>query len=104
MTKNETHRICSLEKAKQYEAFKNFEWEDLKDFKIMPQYIPKKVILKNYDEYNVKYTQYLKQIESKNQELHLDKESINLPAFNPKIPEEKRKQIVSIFFEPQERP
>ena len=34
----------------------------------MPQYIPKKVILKNYDEYNVKYTQYLKQIESKNQE------------------------------------
>lgn len=68
LTKNETHRICSLEKAKQYEAFKNFEWEDLKDFKIMPQYIPKKVILKNYDEYNVKYTQYLKQIESKNQE------------------------------------
>ena len=41
-------------------------------------------------------------MESKNQELHLDKESINLPAFNPKIPEEKRKQIVSIFFEPQE--
>ena len=41
-------------------------------------------------------------MESKNQELHLDKETINLPAFNAKIPEEKRKQIVSIFFEPQE--
>ena len=41
-------------------------------------------------------------MESKNTELHLDKESITLPAFNAKIPEEKRKQIVSIFFEPQE--
>ena len=68
LTKNETHRICSLEKAKQYEAFKNFEWEDLKEFKIVPEYIPKKVILKSYEEYNVKYLQYLRQNESKNQE------------------------------------
>ena len=30
-------------------------------------------------------------MESKNQELHLDKDSIFLPAFNPKIPEDKRK-------------
>ena len=66
LTKNETHRICSLEKAKQYEAFKNFEWEDLKEFKILPQYVPKKVILKSYEEYNVKYLNYLKQLESKN--------------------------------------
>ena len=41
-------------------------------------------------------------MESKNSELRLDKDSINLPAYNAKIPEEKRKQIVSIFFEPQE--
>ena len=41
-------------------------------------------------------------MESKNQELHLDKESLNLTAFNPKIPEEKRKQFVTISFEPQE--
>ena len=68
LTKNETHRICSLEKAKQYEALKNFEWEDLKEFKITPQYIPKKLILKNYEEYNVKYLQYLRQEESKNQD------------------------------------
>ena len=68
LTKNETHRICSLEKAKQYEAFKDFEWEDLRDFKILPQYIPKKVILKSYEEYDTKYLQYLNQMESKNQE------------------------------------
>ena len=68
LTKNETHRICSLEKAKQYEAFKDFDWEDLKDFKIIPQYIPKKVILKSYEEYNVKYLQHLRQLESKIQE------------------------------------
>ena len=68
LTKNETHRICSLEKAKTYEAFKNFEWEDLKEFKILPQYIPKKVILKNFEEYNVKYLQYLRQLESKKEE------------------------------------
>ena len=41
-------------------------------------------------------------MESKNQELHLDKDSIFLPAFNPKIPEDKRKQIVTISFEPNE--
>ena len=68
LTKNETNRICSLEKAKQYEAFKDFELDDLKEFKILPQYVPKKVILKSYDEYNVKYLHYLKQLESKNQE------------------------------------
>ena len=68
LTKNETHRICSLEKAKQYAAFKDFEWEDLRDFKILPQYIPKKVILKSYEEYDTKYLQYLNQMESKNQE------------------------------------
>ena len=41
-------------------------------------------------------------LESKNQELHLDREQINLPAFNAKIPEEKRKQCVTISFEPTE--
>ena len=68
LTKNETHRICSLEKAKQYEAFKHFEWEDLKEFKMLPDYIPKKVILKSFEEYNFKYLQYLRNMESKNQE------------------------------------
>ena len=68
LTKNETHRICSLEKAKQYDAFKDFDWEGLKEFKILPQYIPKKVILKSYEEYDVKYLEYLKQLESQSQE------------------------------------
>ena len=68
LTKNEAHRICSLEKAKQYEAFRNFDWESLKEFKILPQYVPKKIVLKNYEDYNVKYLDYLKQNVPKNQE------------------------------------
>ena len=68
LTKNEAHRICSLEKAKQYEAFRNFDWENLKEFKILPQYVPKKIVLKNYEDYNVKYLDYLKQNVPKNQE------------------------------------
>ena len=68
LTKNETHRICSLEKAKQYDAFKDFDWEGLKEFKILPQYVPKKIILKSYEEYDVKYLEYLKQLESQSEE------------------------------------
>ena len=41
-------------------------------------------------------------LETKNTEIHLDKESINLPAYNSKIPEEKRKQFVTVTFEPTE--
>lgn len=39
-------------------------------------------------------------LETKGTELHLDRETINLPAYNAKIPEEKRKQCVTVTFEP----
>ena len=38
----------------------------------------------------------------KKEELHLDIDNIYLPPYNPKIPEEKRKQSVTISFEPIE--
>ena len=47
-------------------------------------------------------TRVLLKMEAKTQELKLDRESIDLPMFNSKIPEEKRKQCVTIIFEPTE--
>ena len=45
LTKKVAERICSLEKAKELEAFKDFNWDELLDFKIIPQYIPWKPVL-----------------------------------------------------------
>jgi len=65
LTKNEAQRICSLDRAKQYEAFDNYMWNDLKEFKIIPQYIPKQIKLKGYEEYKLNYIEYLKENEHK---------------------------------------
>ncbi len=47
-------------------------------------------------------TKLILKMETKTQELKLDRDSIDLPMFNSKIPEEKRKQCVTIIFEPTE--
>ena len=41
-------------------------------------------------------------MDAKSSELKLDRDSIDLPMYNSKIPEEKRKQCVTIIFEPSE--
>ena len=41
-------------------------------------------------------------IDSKNEELSIDKETLILPKYDNKIKEEKRKQIVTIIFEPKQ--
>ena len=61
LTKKVAERICSLEKAKELEAFENFNWDDLLDFKIIPQYIPKKANIKGFKDYNQKYIKYLEE-------------------------------------------
>ena len=63
LTKKVAERICSLEKAKDLEAFENFNWDELLDFKIIPQYIPKKSNIKQFKDYRTKYINYLKHIE-----------------------------------------
>ena len=68
LTKKVADRICTLEKAKKLEVFENFSWDDLLDFKIIPQYIPKKSNIKNFNDFNIKYITHLKEKESKNQE------------------------------------
>lgn len=67
LTKKVADRICTLEKAKKLEVFENFSWDDLLDFKIIPQYIPKKLNIKEFSEYKIKYIKYLKGKDSKNQ-------------------------------------
>ena len=54
-------RICSLEKAKDLEAFENLNWDELLDFKIVPQYIPKKYNIKDFKEYKKKYINYMEE-------------------------------------------
>ena len=68
LVKNENERVCSLEKAKTMDAFKDFLWDELLEFKMVPNYIPKKLELKEFKDYPVKYLKYLKEIGSKNQE------------------------------------
>ena len=68
LTKKVADRICTLEKAKKLEVFENFNWDELLEFKIIPQYIPKKVNLKEFKEYNQKYVGYLEEKEMKNQD------------------------------------
>ena len=64
LTKKVAERICSLEKAKDLEAFENFNWDELLDFKIVPQYIPKKSNIKEFKDYRKKYMKYLEEIKS----------------------------------------
>ena len=47
-------------------------------------------------------TRILLKMETKSQELKLDRETIELPMYSSKVPEEKRKQVVTIIFEPTE--
>ena len=67
LTKKVADRICTLEKAKKLEVFENFNWDELLEFKIIPQYIPKKANIKDFSEYKKKYVKHLEEKESKNQ-------------------------------------
>ena len=53
-------RICSLEKAKKLNLFKDFNWEDLIEFNITPPYIPKTPLLKEFKDYTIQYLLYVK--------------------------------------------
>ena len=46
--------------------FKDFNWDDLIELNLTPPFIPKIMELKGFNEYNVKYEEYVKnQLESK---------------------------------------
>ena len=60
LKKQFTHRICSLEKAKMLNIFKNFNWDDLLELNLNAPYIPKIFQLKEFKEYNISYLNYVK--------------------------------------------
>jgi cGMP-dependent protein kinase len=53
-------RICSLDKAKKLNLFKNFNWDDLIQFNIIPPYIPKIPLLNQFKDYTIQYLLYVK--------------------------------------------
>ena len=60
LKKNVSKRICNIENAKKHNFFKDFNWEDLIDFQMIPPYVPKLFPIKKFEECNEKYTYYLK--------------------------------------------
>ena len=84
LKKNVSKRICNIDTAKKHNFFKDFNWEDLIDFHMIPPYIPKIMPDKNFDEYNENYISHLKnemmRNTKKNQTLlssYDDEESLN---------------------------
>ena len=84
LKKNVSKRICNIDTAKKHNFFKDFNWEDLIDFHMIPPYIPKIMPDKNFEEYNENYISHLKnemmRNTKKNQTLlssYDDEESLN---------------------------
>jgi cGMP-dependent protein kinase len=60
LNKKVSKRLSSLEAAKKHSFFKGFNWNDLIDLQLKPPYIPDILELQSFDEYPVKYVEYLK--------------------------------------------
>ena len=80
LIKNVHRRICSFDNAKKHPFFKNFPWEDLIDFHLIPPYIPNCIELKKFDDYNLKYCDYLY-----NEKLKRNNEDTILSSFDDEI-------------------
>ena len=60
LKKKTSKRLCSLDLAKKHSFFKDYNWEDLFDFKVKPPYIPKVFLLKKFEECTQKYEEHIK--------------------------------------------
>ena len=67
LNKKVSKRLSSLEAAKRHSFFKDFNWNDLIDLQLKPPYIPESVEIKNFEEYPMKYIDYLKKDRKKQQ-------------------------------------
>ena len=59
LNKKVSKRLSSLDAAKKHSFFKGFNWDDLIDLHLKPPYIPESIDIKNFEDYPVKYTDYL---------------------------------------------
>ena len=60
LNKKVSKRLNSLEAAKKHPFFKDFNWDDLIDLQLKPPYIPESREIKSFEEYPIKYIEYLK--------------------------------------------
>ena len=67
LNKKVSKRLSSLEAAKRHSFFKDFNWNDLIDLQLKPPYIPESVEVKSFEEYPMKYVEYLKKDRKKQQ-------------------------------------
>ena len=67
LNKKVSKRLSSLEAAKRHPFFKDFNWNDLIDLHLKPPYIPESIEIKSFEEYPLKYTDYLKKERKKTQ-------------------------------------
>ena len=62
----------------------------------------KKIEVINFINDGAQATKIELNFDSKNDELYIDKDVLELPCYNKKLSEDKRKQIVTVFFEPKQ--
>jgi cGMP-dependent protein kinase len=67
LNKKVSKRLTSLDAAKKHAFFKDFNWNDLIDLQIKPPYIPEAIEIKSFEDYPVKYVEYLKRDRKKSQ-------------------------------------
>ena len=67
LNKKVSKRLTSLDAAKKHPFFKDYNWNDLIDLQIKPPYIPETIEIKNFEDYPVKYVEYLKKDRKKSQ-------------------------------------
>ena len=59
LKKKVNERLCIFEKIKSHEFYKDFNWDYLIEFKLLPPYIPHLSPLKSFDYYTVRYIHFL---------------------------------------------
>ena len=73
LKKKITERMCCFEKIKNHDFYKDFNWDDLMNFKLNPPYIPKTKLLNQCKTYTMKYIDYLKIEKKKEKNYNLNK-------------------------------
>ena len=86
LKKKVNERICSYEIIIKHQFYKDFNWNDLLDFKLIPPYIPSILPLKRFEDYDIKYIEFLeneKNTRKVNNKDNYDKDKDKNKNFDP---------------------
>ena len=61
LKKKISERICSFDKVKKQEFYKDFKWDDLMEFKLNAPYIPNNNKILDFDNYEKKYLEFVEE-------------------------------------------